>query len=59
MVWFHSGGFQVGDSTYDTYGPDLFLNEEIVFVSFNYRVGIFGKYFFLDLKLYLENNIIC
>lgn len=42
MVWIYGGGFIGGDSTYNIYGPDFFMNEDIIFVSFNYRVGIFG-----------------
>lgn len=45
MVWIYGGGFIGGESSYNIYGPDFFVNENILFVSFNYRVGIFGKIF--------------
>ena len=43
MVWIYGGGFKLGNSTYDMYGPDYLLNEDVIVVTFNYRVGIFGK----------------
>lgn len=42
MVWFHGGAFTGGDSKYQSNGPDFFLEEDVVFVSLNYRLGIFG-----------------
>ncbi|XP_070500358.1 esterase B1-like [Chironomus tepperi] len=47
MVWIHGGGFFVGSSKTDTYGPDYFMQEDIIFVSFNYRLGVLG---FLSLE---------
>lgn len=43
MVWIYGGGFIQGNSSYDTYRPDpLLQGGDIIFVSFNYRVGILG-----------------
>lgn len=42
MVWIHGGGFLLGNSSYVSAGPDYFLDEDVVFVSLNYRLGIFG-----------------
>ncbi|KAJ8952066.1 hypothetical protein NQ318_010976 [Aromia moschata] len=42
MAWIYGGAFISGNSSYKTYGPDYLLDEDIVFVSFNYRLGIFG-----------------
>ncbi|GJQ72645.1 hypothetical protein Trydic_g1307 [Trypoxylus dichotomus] len=42
MVWIYGGGFIDGNSSYTFYGPDRLVAKEVVFVSFNYRVGIFG-----------------
>ncbi|XP_066255175.1 uncharacterized protein [Euwallacea similis] len=42
MVWIYGGAFTSGDSTYDSYVPDFFLDENVVLVSFNYRLGVFG-----------------
>ncbi|XP_072396452.1 carboxylic ester hydrolase-like [Diabrotica undecimpunctata] len=42
MVWIHGGAFIHGNSSYDQYGPDPILDYDVVFVSFNYRLGVFG-----------------
>lgn len=42
MVWIYGGAFTDGNSTYYSYGPDYLLEQEVIFVSFNYRLGIFG-----------------
>lgn len=43
MVWIYGGGFLIGNAQYQKYAPDFFLENDVVFVSFNYRLGIFGK----------------
>ncbi|KAJ3652648.1 hypothetical protein Zmor_018595 [Zophobas morio] len=40
LIFIHGGGFNVGFS--QDYLPDLFLRQNIIFVTFNYRLGIFG-----------------
>ncbi|KOC67061.1 Venom carboxylesterase-6 [Habropoda laboriosa] len=42
MVWIHAGGYRTGYSNSSLYGPDFFLEEDVVFVSFNYRLGVLG-----------------
>jgi len=42
MVWIYGGGFISGTSAYDVYAPDYFLEKGVVYVSFNYRLGVFG-----------------
>ncbi|XP_076623246.1 esterase B1-like [Colletes latitarsis] len=42
MVWIHGGGFLSGSGNLSLYGPDFFIEENIVFVSFNYRIGALG-----------------
>lgn len=42
MVWIHGGGFHVGSSGFNMYGPNYFMDKNIVFVSMNYRLGILG-----------------
>ncbi|XP_057654109.1 venom carboxylesterase-6-like isoform X1 [Diorhabda carinulata] len=42
MVWIYGGAFINGNSSYENYPPDFFLDHNVVFVSFNYRLGIFG-----------------
>ncbi|XP_066246390.1 juvenile hormone esterase-like [Euwallacea similis] len=42
MVWIYGGGFYSGSSDYNTYAPDYLLEKDVVYVAFNYRLGIFG-----------------
>lgn len=41
MYFFSSGIFHVGGS--DFAGPKYFMDEDIILVTINYRVGSFGK----------------
>jgi carboxylesterase type B len=43
MVFVHGGGFSSGSGTAEFYGPDFFLNEDVVVVALNYRLGALGK----------------
>lgn len=43
MVWIHGGGFVAGSSHEILYGPDLLLQKNVVVVTLNYRLGVFGK----------------
>ncbi|XP_063708269.1 esterase B1-like [Culicoides brevitarsis] len=47
FVWIHGGGFLWGSSSTYFYGPDLVVEKDVIFVSINYRLNIFG---FLSLK---------
>ncbi|XP_067006820.2 esterase FE4 [Anabrus simplex] len=42
MVWIHGGGFGTGSGNHEKQGPQFLINEGIVYVSINYRLGIFG-----------------
>jgi len=44
MVWIHGGGFDMGSGNGETdiYGPGYFLDRDIVLVTINYRLGVFG-----------------
>lgn len=44
MVWIHGGGFQFGSGNGETdfFGPNIFLERDIVLVTINYRVGPLG-----------------
>ena len=40
MVWIHGGGFSTGSGF--MYGPEYILDKDVIFVSFNYRLGPLG-----------------
>lgn len=42
MVWLHGGGWQSGLGTEQLYGPKYLLDKNVILVSGNYRLGIFG-----------------
>ncbi|XP_048507575.1 esterase FE4-like isoform X2 [Athalia rosae] len=42
MVWIHGGGFFMGSGNDDLFGPDYLVEQGVVFVSINYRLGVFG-----------------
>ncbi|XP_049872487.1 juvenile hormone esterase-like [Pectinophora gossypiella] len=42
MVWIHGGGFLWGSGNDDVYGPDFLVRQEVILVTFNYRLGVFG-----------------
>lgn len=44
MVSFHGGGFFWGSNNDFLYGPDFLIKKNIVLVTLNYRLGIFGNY---------------
>ncbi|XP_026480276.1 venom carboxylesterase-6-like [Ctenocephalides felis] len=48
MFWIHGGGFISGSSHSDMYGPDYFMDYDVILVTFNYRLGPLG---FLNLDL--------
>ena len=55
MVWIHGGGFIAGSGNSDMYGPDYLVAEDVVLVTFNYRLGPFGthndEYYFTIISL--------
>ena len=42
MVWIHGGAFQLGSADSKMYGPERLLEEDIVLVTINYRLGPLG-----------------
>lgn len=42
FVWIYGGGFSSGGSACDIYDGAAMAEKGVVFVSFNYRVGVFG-----------------
>lgn len=43
MVFIHGGGFYENSGSEDLYSPEFLMTEDIVLVTINYRLGIFGK----------------
>ena len=57
LVWFYGGGFYSGSSTLDVYDPKILVTEEnIVFVSFQYRVANLGFLFFENARSEAPGN---
>lgn len=42
LVWFHGGGWFFGHGGYSSFGPEYFLDHDVVLVSGNYRLGPLG-----------------
>lgn len=42
MFWIHGGGLKTGGSSMERYGPQMYMDREVVLVTINYRLGIFG-----------------
>lgn len=43
MVWIHGGAFTWGNSGPGLYGPDYFMDKDVVLVTVNYRLGMLGR----------------
>ena len=42
MVFFHGGGFVCGSGTKAFYGPENFLEHDVIFIGANFRLGPLG-----------------
>lgn len=42
MVWIHGGGFYTGSGNSEFYGPDFFMEHEVILVTLNYRLEVLG-----------------
>jgi hypothetical protein len=47
MVWIHGGDYILGSGDRVVYGPDFLVDEHVVVVTFNYRLGVLGKCYYL------------
>lgn len=65
LVFIHGGGFSSGSSNSTEYAPDYLLDKNVILVTFNYRLNIFGffsttnqvspgNYGLKDMKMALE-----
>ncbi|KAJ6649742.1 Esterase B1 [Pseudolycoriella hygida] len=57
MIWVHGGGYCRGSSRTDLFGPDYLLQNDVVFVSFNYRLGAIGFLSLDDPTLNVPGNV--
>lgn len=53
MIAFHYGAFISGSASSDVLGPEYLLDKNVILVTFNYRLGIFGKTFKISIMLVL------
>jgi len=51
IVFIHGGGYSIGSGSSYLYGPHLFMEQDVVLVTIQYRLGVFG---FLSLE---DDNI--
>lgn len=42
IFWIYGGGLRNGAARFQDYRPDYWMDEDIILVTHNYRVGIFG-----------------
>ncbi|XP_074042063.1 juvenile hormone esterase isoform X1 [Leptinotarsa decemlineata] len=56
MFWIHGGGFTSSSGNSDLYGPEFLLTEDIVLVTFNYRLGPLGFLRLRDPSLGVPGN---
>jgi len=52
MVWIHGGGFHTGSGDATFYGPDFFIQKDIVLVTLNYRLGVLGTLLIYNISYY-------
>ena len=45
MVFIYGGGFVSGSGVREIYGPEFFMDKDIVLVTFNYRLAVLGGLF--------------
>ncbi|KAI8129145.1 Esterase B1 [Lucilia cuprina] len=56
MVWIYGGGFATGEGAKNLYSPDYFMKEDIVLVTFNYRLCSLGFLSVEDPTLQIPGN---
>lgn len=56
FVWIYGGGFNTGSGSTELYGPDYLIEKDVVIVTFNYRLHIFGFLSFNDPEIGIPGN---
>lgn len=49
MVWIHGGLYATGSGDDMFYGPDYIIENDVILVTINYRLSVFGKFNFLTI----------
>jgi para-nitrobenzyl esterase len=57
IVWIHGGGFTGGSGTVPLYDGEAMARKGVVFVTINYRVGVFGFLAHPELSAEAENGV--
>lgn len=52
----HGGGIFTGNARTELYGPDYFMEKDVVLVTFQYRIGVFGFLSLDDPSLKIPGN---
>ncbi|XP_053969313.1 esterase B1-like isoform X1 [Anastrepha ludens] len=56
MVWIHGGGFISGEASRDWFGPDYLMEKDVILVTVQYRLGVFGFLFMDSPELNVPGN---
>ncbi|XP_073820711.1 esterase B1-like [Musca autumnalis] len=56
LVWIYGGAFNTGSCIKSKYGPDYFMQEDVILVTFNYRLSVFGFLSLTDPSLNVPGN---
>jgi carboxylesterase type B len=43
LVFIHGGAYYGGSGSTEMYGPEYFMDQDVVLVTFNYRLAMLGK----------------
>lgn len=56
LVWIHGGGWNSGSGQTDLFGPDYFMQKDVILVTMNYRLGPIGFLSLEDPDLNIPGN---
>lgn len=56
LVWIHGGGVLTGNATEEFNGPDYLMQKDVIVVTFQYRIGVFGFLSLEDPELKIPGN---
>ncbi|KAF5276535.1 hypothetical protein FQR65_LT03965 [Abscondita terminalis] len=56
MFWIHGGGYLIGSGSSEFFSPDFLIQEDVVIVTINYRLGLLGFLSMNDPTLEVPGN---